>query len=118
MVNTRRRGDLGETVAAAFLQLKGCEVMGRNYRFARREIDLVVRDGNHIVAVEVKLRRGSRYGTAAQAIDKKKLDRIRLALDGMVRDGRIQLKPRIDVVAIDVQDDGARMTVEHIAGVY
>jgi putative endonuclease len=118
VVNTRRTGALGERIAAAFLAIKGYEILDTNYRFARREVDLVARDGATLVAVEVKLRRGGARGVAAQAIDRRKLARIEQALAGMMRDTRLQLAPRVDVVAIDVDGDGRRMVVEHFLGVY
>jgi len=116
-MNTRKFGQWGEEIAAAFLQMKGCEILGANARFARREVDLVVRDGDSLVAVEVKLRRGSRFGSAAEAIDERKLARVRLALSGIARDVAPGLSPRIDVVTIDIDEAGDRMTVEHYAGV-
>jgi putative endonuclease len=115
-VDTRRRGELGETIAAAFLAIKGYEIIDKNYRYARREVDLVARVGGHIVAVEVKLRRGNRFGRSAEAVDARKLARIRTALTGMIKDTGWRLSPRIDVVAIDLDDAGERMVVEHIVG--
>lgn len=116
-MNTRQYGSWGEQIAAAFLRLKGLEVLDANARFARREVDLLARDGDALVAVEVKLRRGSRFGSAAEAIDERKLSRIRLALVGLSRDIAPGLSPRIDVVTIDVDETGDRMTVEHYVGV-
>jgi len=116
-VSARALGELGERIALAFLELKGYEVLEKNFRYARREIDLVVRDGAWIVAVEVKMRRGRRYGTAVEAVDRRKVRRIRLALSGLVRSSDIGLRPRIDVVAIDVSESRDRMSVEHYIGV-
>jgi putative endonuclease len=116
-MNTRQFGAWGEQIAAAFLRMKGCEVIDTNARFERREVDLVVRDGESLVAVEVKLRRGNRFGVAAEAIDGRKLARLRLALLGLSRDLAPGLSPRIDVVTIDVDESGDRMTVEHYVGV-
>lgn len=116
-MNTRQHGGWGELIAAAFLRLKGCEVLDTNARFARREVDLLVRDGDSLVAVEVKLRRGNRFGSAAEAIDERKLSRLRLALAGFARETGGRLAPRIDVVTIDIDESGERMTVEHYVGV-
>ena len=116
-MNTRRSGALGERIAAAFLALKGYEILDTNYTFARREVDLVARHGGWMVAVEVKLRRGGNYGVAAQAVDGRKLERIRTALYGLIRDAGGRLAPRIDVVAIDVDAAADRMVVEHYVGV-
>ena len=116
-MSTRQTGQWGEEIAALFLRLKGFEVLQANARFARREVDLVVRDGTALVAVEVKLRWGSRFGCAAEAIDERKLARLRLALTGIARDLGLPLSPRIDVVTIDVEPTGESMKVEHYAGV-
>jgi len=116
-MDTRHRGELGETIAGAFLAIKGYEILEKNYRFAGREVDLVARDGAFVVAVEVKLRRGGRYGSAAEAVDAKKLARLRVALAGIARESNWKLSPRIDVVAIDVDERAERMVVEHLVGV-
>jgi putative endonuclease len=116
-MNTRESGALGEEIATAFLRLKGYQVVDANVRFARREVDVVARDGAFVVAVEVKLRWGSRFGVAAQAIDERKLARVRLALSGIAREWGPEFSPRVDVVTIDVDESGERMSVEHYVGV-
>lgn len=116
-MNKRARGELGERIASAFLAVKGFQILEKNVRYARREIDILARDGNSLVAVEVKLRRGKSYGTAAQAIDAKKMERLRLALEGIAASWGTRLAPRIDVVAIDFEDDMASMVVSHLKGV-
>lgn len=115
-MHTRATGELGERIAAAFLTLKGYRIVNANVRVARREVDLVARDGSAIVAVEVKLRWGRRFGAAVEAIDERKLARLRVALSGLAREVG-DASPRIDVVTIDVDETGDRMTVEHYVGV-
>jgi len=115
-MSTTSIGALGERIAALFLAIKGYEVLEKNFRYARREIDLVARDGDALVAVEVKLRRGRRYGTASEAIDARKLGRLEQALSGLMR-SNAGLRPRIDVVAIDINENGTQMVVEHFAGI-
>ena len=116
-MNTRASGELGERIAAAFLTLKGYRILDANVRVARREVDLVATAGDAIVAVEVKLRWGRRYGAAAEAIDDRKLARLRVALAGIARDLGEHGSPRIDVVTIDIDEAGDRMAVEHYVGV-
>jgi putative endonuclease len=118
MVNKRAVGQLGERIASSFLALKGYEILKTNLRYARREIDILARDGDWLVAVEVKLRRGRRYGKAVEAVDARKLGRVRLALEGIVAAWDTPLVPRIDVVAIDFGEDMASMVVDHLTGVY
>lgn len=115
-MSTRSTGELGERIAALFLAIKGYEILEKNFRYARREVDLVARDGDALVVVEVKLRRGRRYGTASEAIDGRKLIRLEQALSGLMRDNA-GLSPRIDVVAIDMDENGNRMVVEHFIGI-
>lgn len=117
VVNRRARGELGERIASAFLAVKGYRILEKNVRFARREIDILAQSGGVLVAVEVKLRRGSRFGSAAEAIDTRKLNRIRVALQGLSRGFGAGLAPRIDVVAIDFEEDMSSMIVRHIEGV-
>jgi putative endonuclease len=116
-MDTKACGELGERIAAAFLLLKGYQIVDANVRVARREVDLVARDGRDIVAVEVKLRMGRRFGAAVEAIDERKLARIRVALAGIAREVGTAASPRIDVVTIDVDESGDRMSVEHYVGV-
>jgi len=118
VVNKRVTGELGERIASAFLAVKGYEILKKNVRYARREIDILARDGGTLVAVEVKLRRNRRYGSAAQAIDARKLRRVSQALEGVVAAWGTRLVPRIDVVAIDFKDDLSSMVVDHIINVY
>jgi len=63
-----RRGAQAEEVAARFLAARGLAVVARNFRCRVGEIDLVAYDGNTLVFVEVRLRRPSRFGDAADSI--------------------------------------------------
>ncbi len=117
-MNTRELGELGERIAESFLSLKGFEVVRRNFVYAGREIDLLARKGPFLVAVEVKLRRGGRFGTAIEAINRRKLSRIQLALSGALSASKKPLVPRVDLVVIDLDDSLDRMVVRHIEGVY
>ncbi len=117
-MDKREVGALGERIAESFLALKGYRVVGRNVVFAGREIDLLVRCGSWLVAVEVKLRRGEAFGRAVEAVDRRKLARVQQALEGVLNRTDSRVFPRVDLVVIDVQSDLGRMVVEHIEAVY
>jgi putative endonuclease len=117
VASTRQVGDVGERIAEAFLVLKGYEILRRNFRYAGREIDLVARKGSRLIAVEVRLRRSARFGCAVESIDQRKLARLRVALEGALRERGLPLKPQIDVVLIDLEDRLMRMVVTHIEAV-
>lgn len=110
-------GRRGERLAEAHLVARGCTVLDRNWRCAQGEIDLVVRDGDEIVFVEVKTRTSLAFGHPLEAITVAKLARLRrLALawcDAHPRAGGI----RIDAVAVLAPRRG-EATVEHLRGVY
>ena len=101
----RTRGAAGETLAASFLELQGLEVLRRNVRLAGVEVDLVAREGETQVLVEVKFRRRSDYGGAALAIDARKRERLLRAAS--VLTGTHAGPVRIDVVTVELAVAGA-----------
>lgn len=110
-------GRYGEDVAAAHLTARGWRVLDRNWRCAEGELDVVAMDGDELVAVEVKTRRSTAYGTPAEAVTASKLARLRrlTALWLAAHDVR-PASVRVDVVAVLLQDRG-RAVVDHLVGV-
>jgi len=105
-------GMSGEELACAELQRRGYAILERRYRTRAGEIDIVARDGGTVVFVEVKTRMGSAFGGAAVAVTGWKQRRVaHLALDYLSRHGLHACPCRFDVVAIDVEDGDARITV-------
>ena len=89
-------------------------------RSGRNEIDIVAADGDCLVFVEVKTRRSGRYGTAAEAVGRDKILGIRRAAGrylGSRRGGPGWAETRIDVVTVELDLPGDRMTVELLRGV-
>ena len=76
---TSGKGRLAEEMAARFLELRGLRVLTRNFSCRGGEIDLVCRDHNALVFVEVRLRRNTAYGGAGASITAGKQARIILA---------------------------------------
>ncbi|MFI5361235.1 MAG: YraN family protein [Elusimicrobiota bacterium] len=94
-------GRKAEDLAAAFLQAKGLTIVEKNFRVKVGEIDLVAKDGEEIVFVEVRARASRDFGGAAASVDgakRRKLIRAaRLWLQARNWDGAC----RFDVVAVD-----------------
>lgn len=105
MGTTRARGDAGERLAAAYLELAGCAVLERNVRLGGVEVDLMAAEGTTRVVVEVKLRARGDYGGAALAVDRFKRQRLMRAAQALQQHGVSHV--RVDVVAIDLGPDGA-----------
>lgn len=71
-----KKGKLGEDVARKYLEDKGYIIIGQNYRNKYGEIDLIARDRNNLVFVEVKTRIGEQFGLPEDAINKDKIRRL------------------------------------------
>lgn len=108
-------GDRGERAASRYLRRKGMRVLCRSYRTPRGEIDLVARDGDTLVFVEVKTRR---RGQPAEAVTLDKQRRItRASLQFLKWHGLLDaarpVPSRFDIVAIVWPDGLGRPTIEH-----
>jgi putative endonuclease len=66
------KGNAGEALAAEFLKKKGFEIVARNYRHRRAEIDLIIRRDNWTIFVEVKTRTSSYFGQPEEFVDAHK----------------------------------------------
>jgi putative endonuclease len=100
----------GESVVADHYRRLGYEVLDRNWRTARGEIDLIVRRDGVVVFCEVKTRSSTRHGGGAEAVGAAKQRRIRAAAvawlalwEGHAAD------LRFDVAAVDVDHRGFRV---------
>lgn len=113
-------GRIGEAIAGQYLTLIGYGIIERNLRIGRNEIDIVALDGDCLVFVEVKTRRSSRFGSPAEAVGRDKLLGIRRVAGRYInRPGSFRefTEFRIDVVAIEIDRPGDRMTVDLLRGV-
>jgi len=98
--NTVTEGRDGETRAAEFLRTQGFQILEQNYRWRGGEIDLIARDGDCLVFVEVKSRRSHQFGTPEDSItDAKQTQIIRTARHYLTRHPT-NLDVRFDVVAL------------------
>ena len=100
-LKNRSSGDLGEDIASRYLERRGYEVVERNYRTRRGELDLVARRGGTLIIVEVKLRRGTAYGDPLEAVTPRKQRTIRLMAEEYLSDRDPSYEDlRFDVVGI------------------
>lgn len=105
-------GNRGEVIAAGFLRKKGYKVLRKNYSAPTGEIDIVARDGDTLVFVEVKARTDESFGSPAEAVGERKQRRIRsAALHYLAKLGK-EPRVRFDVVSIFLGK--GREDVEHI----
>ena len=94
-------GKTGEDLACAELERRGYAILARRYRRRGGEIDIIARDGQTMVFVEVKAREGRAFGEACEAVTANKRRTItRLALDYLMRHRLAECPCRFDVVSI------------------
>ena len=110
-------GRYGERVAADYLLDQGWQLLDRNWRGRDGELDIVALQGNALVVVEVKTRRGLGFGHPAEAVTDRKLARLRrLTAQWLAAHDTHPGSIRIDVIAVLVPRSGAAH-VEHLVGV-
>lgn len=104
----RVQGNQAEKLALEFLESRGLKLIEGNYHCRLGELDLVMRDGNFLVFVEVRLRRNPNFGSAAESVTRNKQDKLwRAALHFTAsRPELASLPVRFDVIALsDMQID-------------
>ncbi|MBK5278443.1 MAG: YraN family protein, partial [Bacteroidia bacterium] len=95
-----KKGKQGEAIAAEYLIGKGFEIVEQNYRSKRSEIDLIAKQNNWLVFVEVKLRTSDAYGYPEDFVDYKKAKNIIDGAEQYTYDKNWQGNVRYDIVAI------------------
>jgi len=113
----RRLGAFGERLATAHLEAKGYRIRARNYRCREGEIDIVAQDGETLVFVEVRTRRGDALGGPAESITAAKEAHLVTAATAYVQ--ALPQPPadqRIDVIAIQLSPGGRLLAIDHIEG--
>jgi putative endonuclease len=112
------RGTAAELAAERYLKGRGLRPLARDVRLKNGQVDLMMLDGKTVVVVEVKARRGHAYGLPQEAVDRRKMERLR-RLAQIFHALNPELGPdlRIDVVAVDLDASGRPRRCHHIAGV-
>ncbi|HHW92182.1 MAG TPA: YraN family protein [Firmicutes bacterium] len=100
-------GQLGEEMALRYLRRQGYRILERNFRCRLGEIDLIAREKEELVFIEVKTRTSTRFGLPQEAVNWEKQRRLsRLAQFYLVSRGLAGINCRFDVVAILLTDGG------------
>lgn len=113
-----RLGRRGEDLACAFLKKKGLGIIARNYRHKCGEVDIIARDREYLVFVEVKTRSSLRFGQPYEAVTASKQAQIcRLATHYLSHEKIQDQAVRFDVISILLPATGAP-TIEHLVNCF
>lgn len=106
-MRNKRLGDRGEELAARFLRGRGYRILARNYRCQFGEVDLVAREGESVVFVEIKGKRSARFGSPLDAVTAVKRRRLaRAAQHYLATCSLSRVRARFDVVGIRWEPGG------------
>ena len=108
-------GNIGEEAAVQALKKRGYKIIARNYRTKMGEIDIVAKDGEYTVFVEVRLRKSNAFGSPADTIDRRKQQKIiKAAQMYAVKNDIYDTPMRFDAVLINADTDGEKLVNEEI----
>lgn len=116
-LKSKTKGDVGELMAAKFLENEGCRILQRNYRYERGEIDIVAEDNGELVFVEVKSRHTRSHGSPEEALTPEKEFYLKRTAEGyLLEHGLEDRMCRFDLIAIDWTGEQAEM--RHIKTIF
>ena len=110
-------GNIGENLAAEYLEKKGYKICERNWHYSRfGEIDIIALEKETLVFVEVKTRKTTSFGHPFEAIDEKKVNQIKNIAQGFILQTNLKYKScRIDGISVLLTNPP---TIEHIKNIY
>ena len=109
-------GKWGENLAAEYLQDKGYEILERDWKSGHHDLDIVAKEDDTLVVVEVKTRRNRLFGDPEEAIDYKKRMSLQSAINHYVKSHHVKSPVRFDVISI-VGTIGSTPEIDHIKDV-
>lgn len=100
--NNAEKGRLGEDTACRYLQECGYTILERNWHYSKNaEIDIIAKENNTLVFVEVKTRANLNYGHPFEAINSLKIQKIHKAITGYLAQSKFKYKSyRFDGIAV------------------
>ena len=105
MARHNKLGKDGELIALMFLQKEGFSILKTNWYFQKAEVDIIAKDDNFLVFIEVKTRGSRKFGKPEDAIDKKKISLYRDAAEGYLVQYPTEAEIRFDIVSIIIEKD-------------
>ncbi len=122
MNDSHTLGPLGENAAAEHLRKKGYRILERNYRFRRKEIDIIALDRGMLCFIEVKTRTTPEKGDPLEAVTlRKQLEIIKAAKAYLAASGNMERECRFDVIAVRLhspESGSGPFSIEHVTNAF
>lgn len=114
-MNRKALGALGEKRAAEFLKKRGHRILETNFRCREGELDIISRDGDCLVFVEVRTKSGADFGSPEESVTRAKREKlVSVALAYLQTHRNLPESWRFDVVAVEVGREGQTTRIEVI----
>lgn len=110
-------GKNGEQISRQFLESKGYAILKENWRFEHKEVDLICKDGNTLVFVEVKTRSGNYFQQPYEAVEIRKQKLLIEAAEAFILEFSDFDEIRFDIISI-LQKPNSSAKIEHIINAF
>lgn len=114
--NSQKQGLEGEAHARVYLLKEGYEILERNWRYKKYEIDIIAKKAETIVFVEVKTRKNDTFGEPELSVTRQKQGFLIAAAHQYLQEKNIELESRFDIIAVIKLNNNA--TVKHLEGAF
>jgi putative endonuclease len=112
MATHNELGQKGEQLAVEFLQKKGYQILERNWRFKKAEVDIIAQKNGVLAIVEVKTRSSNYFGNPQDFVNPKKIKLLVEAIHEYVTSKNLDVEVRFDIIAILKDED--TFGIEHL----
>jgi len=109
-------GKKGEQLAVGFLLKNNYEIIERNYRFDKAEVDIIARIKDTLAIIEVKTRSSTEYGNPQDFVKPKQIQRLVKAVDEYVNVNDLDVEVRFDIIAIVKENNN--FNIEHLENAF
>ncbi|MDO7172287.1 YraN family protein [Mariniflexile sp. AS56] len=116
MAQHNELGKKGEELAVEFLLKNGYDIIERNYRFDKAEVDIIAKKDSILAIIEVKTRSTVDFGNPQDFVKPKQIQRLVKAVDEYVNLNRLDVEVRFDIIGIVKQ--GKTFHVEHLENAF
>lgn len=116
MGNHNEFGKLGEQKAVDFLLEKDYEILLRNYRYLKAEVDIIAKKEEELIIIEVKSRTSGFFEDISDTITPKKIRLLTMAADHYIQENDLEVEVRFDIITVIRK--GERFEVEHLENAF
>lgn len=116
MAQHNELGKKGEQLAVDYLLKNNYEVIERNYRFDKAEVDIIAKKNETLAIIEVKTRSTSDFGNPQDFVKPKQIQRLVKAVDEYVTENDLDVEIRFDIIAI--VKTGKSYDIEHLKNAF